>query len=190
MKALSEKVIDFMLRNEIISEQDKEIYLFGLILMLRILLNVLTLVFIGFWFKMPVESIVFVICSVGIRTYSGGFHADNPIICYAISVIAIVLMLLSIKFGLWNVPISFVLMALSIGIILRYAPVEYKNKPLEEIEKKIYRRRLVKIIWSLVFISIILAFTKLYYFFFSISCSLSISAVMILLSKKENYVLK
>lgn len=179
-----------MLRNEIISEQDKEIYLFGLILMLRILLNVLTLVFIGFWFKMPVESIVFVICSVGIRTYSGGFHADNPIICYAISVIAIVLMLLSIKSGLWNVPISFVLMALSIGIILRYAPVEYKNKPLEEIEKKIYRRRLVKIIWSLVFISIILAFTKLYYFFFSISCSLSISAVMILLSKKENYVLK
>lgn len=29
-------------------------------------------------------------------------------------------------------PFSFMLIALSIGVLLRYAPVEYKNKPLEE----------------------------------------------------------
>lgn len=184
MKALSKKVIDFMLRNRIISEQDKEIYLFGLVLMLRTLLNVLTSVVIGFWFKMPVESIVFVICSVGIRTYSGGFHADNPIICYAISVVAIVLMLLSIKSGLWNVPISFVLMALSIGIIMRYAPVEHKNKPLEEIERKIYKRKLLVVVTVLVLTSVLLTLAHCYFLLFSLGFSFLVSAIMILHGKR------
>lgn len=66
------------------------------------------------------------------RSYSGGFHSDDPIVCYMILVIATVLTILCIKFRIWNMPFSFMLIALSIGVLLRYAPVEYKNKPLEE----------------------------------------------------------
>lgn len=188
MEIVSKKIIGFIQRNEIISEQDKEIYLFGLILMLRISLNLLTLLVIGVCFNMLGESMIFAICSVMIRTYSGGFHADDPIVCHGISVTIIILMLLSIKFGLWNLPISFVLMISSIGIILRYAPVEHKNKPLEENEMRMYRKILFLIVFFWVLASVILLVTNSYYLLYSISFSFAVSAAMILIAKIKIYI--
>jgi|GEM_PF-1139651 len=146
MEVLSNKVINFMLRNEIISESDKEIYLFGLILMLRVLLNAFTLIIIGICFNMLGESMVFVFFSLLIRSYSGGFHADNPIVCYLISLLVVIVFVLSIKFQIWNLHVGITIVILSVGIFFFYAPVENKNRILEEIERRIYRRRLFRII--------------------------------------------
>ena len=44
MEKCSERIVDYMLNNNIILEQDREIYLFGLISMLRIFLNIITLI--------------------------------------------------------------------------------------------------------------------------------------------------
>ena len=55
MEKCSKKIINYMLNNNIILEQDKEIYLFGLISMLRILLNIITLISIGILFGMVGE---------------------------------------------------------------------------------------------------------------------------------------
>ena len=85
------------------------------------------------------ESIVFIIFSSLVRSYSGGFHSDIPIICYLISVANAILMLLSIKLQILNMSSSFILVVVSIVVILSYAPVEHKNKPLEVAEMKIYK---------------------------------------------------
>ena len=158
MELLSRRFVEFMLENKIIPEQDKEIYRFGFVLMLRIILNVLTLLFIGTCFNMIVESITFLIFSLMLRSYSGGFHSDNPVICFLISVLATISMLFVIKSGMWSVQFSCALIVLSIGVILRYAPVEHKNKPLEEIERKIYRKRLWGIVCVLIFVMFMFIF--------------------------------
>ena len=178
MKALSVRIIDFMLRNNITLELDKEIYLFGLVLMLRITFNVATLFFIGFYFNTVGESVTFVVCSLTIRTYSCGFHVENPTTCYLISVVFIILMMLSIKFRLWSVQLALVLTALSVGIILKYAPIEHKNRPLEEDERKVYKTRLIKVICMLIFADF--AFINYQSVLYATSFSLCLSARMIL----------
>lgn len=185
MENLSRRFADFMTKNNIITEQDKEIYRFGFVLMLRIILNVSTLLFIGACFDMIVETIVFVIYSLMIRSYSGGFHSDNPIICYLISVVTTVLMLFCIKFGVLNIRLNFMLIALSIGVILIYAPVEHKNKPLEEVERKIYKRNLIKILIGLIFVVFMfLLFDKISMMFAS-GYAFLVSAIMILICVGE-----
>lgn len=191
MEKCSKKIIDYMLNNNIISEQDKEIYLFGLISMLRTVLNIMTLISIGILFGMLVECIVFVIFIILLRTYSGGFHSDNPTICYFISVIIVILTLLNIKFETLNVYSSIILLAVSLVLILKYAPVGHKNKPLEEIEIKVYRRRLLATITGLLFISILLMFWNSESLLIAGNMAFLVNAFMILLSKKkEDYMMK
>ena len=185
MEKCSKKIINYMLNNNIILEQDKEIYLFGLISMLRILLNIITLISIGILFGMVGECIVFVIFIILLRTYSGGFHSDNPTICYFISVITVILALLSIKFEVLNMYGSIVLLVASLALILKYAPVEHKNKPLEEIEIKVYRRRLLVVMAGLLFISILLIFLNFKSVLIAGNMAFLVDAFMILLSKKK-----
>ena len=185
MELLSRRFVEFMLENKIIPEQDKEIYRFGFVLMLRIILNVLTLLFIGTCFNMIVESITFLICSLMLRSYSGGFHSDNPVICFLISVLATISMLFVIKSGMWSVQFSCALIVLSIGVILRYAPVEHKNKPLEEIERKIYRKRLWGIVCVLIFVMFMFIFMNKLFPLYSGSISFGMTAIMILVARGE-----
>ena len=137
MELLSRRFVEFMLENKIIPEQDKEIYRFGFVLMLRIILNVLTLLFIGTCFNMIVESITFLICSLMLRSYSGGFHSDN------------------------------------------------KNKPLEEIERKIYRKRLWGIVCVLIFVMFMFIFMNKLFLLYSGSISFGMTAIMILVARGE-----
>lgn len=170
-----------MLRNKVISEDDKEIYLFGLVLMLRVLLNTVTLILIGLWFNMLAVSATFVCFSLFIRSYSGCFHSDNPVICYLISTSSIILLLISIKLQIWNVYISGILVILSTVIFLIYAPVGHKNKILEDIESKIYRRRLLKIVFGLLCLMSIFTISNLKYLLYAGSFAFGMSAFMIIL---------
>ena len=181
MENISEKLVGYMLRNKVISEDDKEIYLFGLVLMLRVLLNTVTLILIGLWFNMLAVSATFVCFSLFIRSYSGGFHSDNPVICYLISTSSIILLLISIKLHIWNVYISGILVILSTVIFLIYAPVGHKNKILEDIESKIYRRRLLKIVFGLLCLMSIFTISNLKYLLYAGSFAFGMSAFMIIL---------
>ena len=181
MENISEKLVGYMLRNKVISEDDKEIYLFGLVLMLRVLLNTVTLILIGLWFNMLAVSAIFVCFSLFIRSYSGGFHSDNPVICYLISTSSIILLLISIKLQIWNVYISGILVILSTVIFLIYAPVGHKNKILEDIESKIYRRRLLKIVFGLLCLMSIFTISNLKYLLYAGSFAFGMSAFMIIL---------
>ena len=181
MENISEKLVGYMLRNKVISEDDKEIYLFGLVLMLRVLLNTVTLILIGLWFNMLAVSATFVCFSLFIRSYSGGFHSDNPVICYLISTSSIILLLISIKLQIWNVYISGILVILSTVIFLIYAPVGHKNKILEDIESKIYRRRLLKIVFGLLCLMSIFTISNLKYLLYAGSFAFGMSVFMIIL---------
>jgi len=80
---------------------------------------------------------------------------------------------------------SIVLLVASLALILKYAPVEHKNKPLEEIEIKVYRRRLLVVMAGLLFISILLIFLNFKSLLIAGNMAFLVDAFMILLSKKK-----
>lgn len=94
-----------------------------------------------------------------LRAYSGGYHAKTPIRCYILSTLSITAALSIIKFVSINRFICLGLLIISSVIILVLSPVETKNKPLDIVERIIYRRKTL-IVWS-VEICVALLFTLL-----------------------------
>ena len=117
MEALSEKIITNMIKSGESIEDCREVYVYGLTQLFRTLLNLFTTVIIGFCMGMLLESIVFVICLMFIRSYSGGYHSNSPLRCYIISVIAVIMALGSIKLSVWNEYSSVLLVVTVINMI-------------------------------------------------------------------------
>lgn len=186
MEALSEKIITNIIKSGESIEDCREVYVYGLTQLFRTLLNLFTTVIIGFCMGMLSESIVFVICLMLIRSYSGGYHSDSPIRCYLISVIAVIMALGSIKLSVWNEYSSVLVMVISNGILLLYAPIGHRNKPLEDIEVLVYKRRLrwILLAVTVVFISFMIAnWITLAY---AVSLAVLLSTVMFLVAKMDN----
>ena len=165
MERLSEKIIQYMIENNIFPEDDKEIYAFGLTQMVRALLNIITTIFIGFCFGKVIESGVFVVFTILVRTNSGGYHSDSPVRCYLISVVSTIIALYLVITQVCSTNLMIVLLFVSFVVFIKYAPIGHINKVLDKVEISTYKRRLLLILLSIAFIeSIFIAFQKLYLF--------------------------
>ncbi|MDE6707025.1 MAG: accessory gene regulator B family protein, partial [Oscillospiraceae bacterium] len=98
----------------------------------------------------------------------GGYHADTYVKCKItmILILLIVLGLSLIEFPFYT--ISLLMILLSITVYFQ-APIENKNKPLDEMEKKKYHRisMILSLLWGIIAIMI---------YFFSINISVTISS--------------
>ena len=91
-----------------------------------------------------------------LRIYTGGYHSSTHSGCYILSVVLTVSVLTAGKYII-AVGLNYLCVALGIiGIILIIwlAPVEDCNKPLDQIEKKVFRKRsmISLVIWFVVMI--------------------------------------
>ena len=188
MERLSEKIIQYMIKNSILSEDDKDIYAFGLTQMIRALLTIITTIFIGFCFGKIIESIVFVVFTALIRINSGGYHSDSPVGCYFISVISIIITLYLVGKQVFNVRLMMVLLVVSFVVFIKYAPIGHFNKVLDEIEVSTYKRRLLWTLLTIAFVEIIFVVVQKIYLFSAGGYACIFSMLMLIVGKyRLNY---
>lgn len=141
---LSCKITDKLEHNGTISKSDRALYEYGLRQMFTTLLNILTMLLIGFAMKMVIPAILYTAAYIPLRVYAGGYHASTPQRCWIFSAIMLFVVLWILK----NVSevYPYPLMALSliscVGIFV-LSPVEDKHKPLDETEHRVYRIRAI-----------------------------------------------
>lgn len=136
-----QRVTDELVSNNIINSDDSELYTYGLRQGALMLLNILTILFVGRMFGMLWQSVVFMVTYIPLRTYAGGYHARTQLGCYISSVVLIVAVLLVIRFIPWT---NFIIITISITsglIIYILSPVEDSNKPLDATEVKVYGKK-------------------------------------------------
>ena len=177
------------MKNDVIPEEDKDVCYFGLVFMIHAAMNIITLVTIGVLFNMTREAITFVSFVILLRSYTGGYHSDNSITCYFISVASIILVLLGIKTRVWNLSTCVGMTTFSVGIIMRYAPVGHKNKPLEEIEKRVYKGILKKIVLGLVVVMALFLWQEKTSLLYAAVASFTVTAFMVILGRAR-YLMK
>ncbi len=141
LERLSQRFADQLVDFGIISESDIEIYVFGFYQIVMLLLNVVTTLILGVAFRLIVPCIILNIAYIVIRISAGGYHADSPVKCYIYSTLMIAVLLSVIKWiHISNTVLASMLVISGIVIVI-LAPVETENNPLDEIEKKVYRKR-------------------------------------------------
>lgn len=140
---ISEKLVNHLICKSIINTDDRDIYQYGMDRFLTICLNILTILVLGIVFNQIIQSIVFAFSFMALRTYTGGYHAKTPERCYVTTVLSIIITLAIMEFVPINKFICLGLLIFSCLLIMLLSPIGCSNKPLDEIEVVVYRRRTV-----------------------------------------------
>lgn len=178
----AQKITDRLCSQDIIEDADKELYAYGFNMLLTVSLNIISTIIIGLLFGMVFESIAFLVAYIPLRSYAGGYHARTPMRCYIISLLLIVLILLTLKLIGESVLALFILSGIGTIICVTMSPVEDVNKPLDEAEIKVYRKKAMIILAAEIIILIISIFA-LMKLAAVISTSLALEGAMLVLGK-------
>lgn len=182
---ISERITQLLVKQETITSSQKELYRYGFNQGFTILFNVITTLVIGCVFGMVIQSIVFLISYIPLRSYAGGYHAKTPWRCYFVSVVLMSVVLSIIKM----MPHSVIAYSLIIGagsmVCVALAPIEDKNKPLDKTEQVVYKKRT----YIVLFLELCVALLSYFYFrsvFYVICISVFTESVMLVLGKIKN----
>ena len=85
---------------------------------------------------------IFTISYLLLRPYAGGYHAETEIGCYVFSTLMIIVVVFVSKFIMMEFHTVAIILGCSVSILMLLAPVEDYRKPLDEMEVKVYRRKL------------------------------------------------
>lgn len=127
--------------NNSISSEQYEICRFGFQQGLSILLNAVTVIVIGAVMKELWQAVLFMALYAPLRSYAGGYHARTATRCYVYSILLMIAVLLAMKYLFIPTFICIIALVISCAVILILAPVEDANKPLDDIEQAVYKKR-------------------------------------------------
>lgn len=147
ISSAANNITNYLICEKVIKDDDREIYQYGFEQVFSSLLNIATMLLLGIILGIIYQSLVLILSFMALRSYSGGYHANTPLQCYLLTVMSISTALSIMKFITIDRFICLGLLVLSSVVILLLSPIGSKNKPLDEIEKIIYRKKTI-IVWS------------------------------------------
>lgn len=124
-----------------IRTEEKEEYLYGMNIFLNVCLNIVSMIIIGIMTHRLWQCITFCIVHKSIRKYTGGFHFESALFCYISSCIMYFVLIGTIKYIPFRIfEVSIVVLVSSV-IIWLISPIEAINKPLDDCEKIVFKKR-------------------------------------------------
>lgn len=143
MEYIAERLTRSLVKTNVVKNEDYEIYYYGIKQFMISILNVCLTLILGYMMGAVYQSIIYVISFMLIRRYAGGYHASTPVRCYVLTTAVLLGSLSAIKYGKLNIGIVCVVFLISYMIILILSPIGTQNKPLDEVEKIVYRKRTI-----------------------------------------------
>lgn len=186
---ISSKLTDKLISLKTIDPEDREIYEFGIQHIFITIFNISTVLLLGLLLGDLKEAMIFIFAFIPLRIFAGGFHFNSPIMCYIFSSCFVALVLLAMRYLSIPLLIYCLLYCLSGIIILTFAPVEDKNKPLDQLEKKVYRKRTIIVFVAENMIMLLFCSLKFYIAAKCIMVSIIALGLLIVLGVIKNYLL-
>ena len=158
IKYLLNNITDFFYLNNIINEEEKEIFVYGLQLIISTVIGITLIASLGLFLNMFVKSLIFLISFIWIRMYSGGYHASSYIKCNLtfVTVYLMTMVITTITPSNYIMIASLVMISLTLHIILKYAPVDHENKRLSDEQKRINKKITLQLLFLFYLIAAVL----------------------------------
>lgn len=131
-----------MVDRGIVQKEDAALYQYGIENGITVAGNLLASVLFGVLTGRLGIVLVFLLFYGTLRTYSGGVHCKSKLGCFILSMLILLVPVFSYEWVMDNVlfPIIMIIGVIAIVVILVLSPVESINKPLEDEERKYYKR--------------------------------------------------
>lgn len=178
---LSKQFADKLLANGTITDEEHELYIYGLFMLLSQLMFFVIVCIFGLILGCVLESIIFYIAFQLIRKYAGGYHAATETRCEILSSLSLLVCVAVIKLSkIYDFQTALLFITcIATACIFILCPLDTPEKPLSEKEFKYFR----KISW-LILLVIVVAVIVSYFLKFKIvivPCCLSLILESILL---------
>lgn len=141
LESLAYRIGDDLVRSGVVKEEDVAICVYGINQILVSALNVSSTLIIGMMFGVLLEVAVFMMAYIPLRSFAGGYHAKTPLRCYIFSVIMLIIISIGMKYLSVAEWVYYAVLSAAILVVLALSPVEDQNKPLDETERKVYKKR-------------------------------------------------
>ena len=137
---LSSLISSKFVEHNIISKSVKDVYRYGIEITISSIIGFVITCLIGLLFCMLMQTMLFYVIFILLRSMTGGYHAKTYLKCNFIFSI-ITLFIVTFSKAAYEMQISFGILTLlflpSIAIFIWIAPVENVNKPIKA-EKRVY----------------------------------------------------
>ncbi|SHD78193.1 accessory gene regulator ArgB-like protein [Schnuerera ultunensis] len=146
---LAEDISFYLIINKIIDIEDRDIYIYGLELLISTLFTSISILILGFFTGEWVSGVAYLSVYIFLKSYTGGYHAKHYYECYIYSILVFIVLIIIKNITLLNCQPIIGLFSLffSTIIVFKFAPVVNKNNPKTKEEvaknKKIARRRIL-----------------------------------------------
>ena len=171
------------------SADESEIIEFGITVLISKVIFLITIVIVGVFCGELVSVLFFTLLYTPLRSFAGGIHAKTPVRCYFLSLAMLILTALIFKFLKITKLLFYFSIVISAIILILLSPVEDFNKPLDDIEIKIYRGKSL-LIWCIeTIVGVISTYFSFDLLFSCIFLNFTILSVMLILGKVKNMII-
>ena len=133
---LSRLICKYLSKNNVITEELKDVYVYGFELLLSFIFSVLAIIFLGLLTNNITISLTYLFIFILTRRYVGGYHASTHFKCQLCSFIIFSTVLLLTCYIDVRLYMIYILAIIGIISILIWAPIENPYKPITEIQRK------------------------------------------------------
>lgn len=186
---LSRKIATLLRQKDCIESDEIEIITYGLFALLSKITYALISLIIGVIFDCVIGSICFYVSFLYIKKYSGGIHASTEQRCFCYSSISIFCSVGYISFAMREDCLGWIAIIISFILsffIMKYAPIQTKEKLIDIIERKRYARKARIRIVTLWICVIILAVAEKVDIVYAIIVAVVLEGILLLVGKRKN----
>lgn len=138
---LADQITARLCTANIIEAEDADLYCYGFYILLTSAYHFIITAILGLLYGILWESVLFYIFFTALRVYAGGVHAKTEQSCLILTDIAILICVIGIVIlkTISSILIPCSLLAIGLGCIWLFSPLDTNEKPLSQKERSYYR---------------------------------------------------
>lgn len=182
---LSYQITKYLLKKNVISDEEKELYDYGLFMIISYVVFFLISLLFGIALNIPFSSMLFYISFCLVRNFAGGIHANSEIKCDIITTLSILISEILIKIFIDHslVSIAFVMLIISSVCLCVLKPIATSQKEISQQEKLHFHKKVIVITLLTLIISTISMLLGVYNITISLSVGLSLASALLVFGK-------
>ena len=184
MEKISQTIVNFISQNIAVEDGEMlDVYKYGIEITLSSLLNLAMIIVCSLLLSDFAAGLIFMICFVLLRSYTGGYHAETYWRCNVVFVCTFILTYFAGRlFNYINPNVYTALGIMLIGIfpIIKFAPVRNRHKILSESKRK--KSKVVSLILFVLFLilSLLMIVFDIWYGYLISATTLTVSVMIII----------
>lgn len=139
---IAEILADYVIKKGVVKEDEREVYEYGFLVALEMLLCLITCFIISVFLHTIPEYILFFVVFIPLRSYAGGLHLDNYWSCFFLSCLTFFAIMILGKYLKLSIHVAFIILVLLEFAVYSMYPVENVNRVIDIDENKQFKKRL------------------------------------------------